>query len=150
MTAVQFYTQKKNGDYTLWKNVAIPVKFGQMLDEQLDYAVVSLSRIKRRIFKPLTRCKLVITTTTEYGGTQSKTIEYFVANDDYTETPVGSGVYNHELSLIELTKFLECFPVETLCFTNPNGNDFTRGASDVVIETITTSYTWDEEKKDWS
>ena len=82
MTTVQFYTQKKNGDYTLWKNVVIPVKFGQMLDEQLDYAIVSLSRVKRRLFKPLTRCRLVITTTTEYGGEQSKTINYFIANDD--------------------------------------------------------------------
>lgn len=136
MVQVQFYTQKKNGDYTLWKNVVIPVKFGQFLDEQLDYAIVSLSRVKRHLFKPLTRCRLVINTTTEYGGTQTHETEYFVANDNYTESPVGSGIYNHELSLIELTKFLECFPVETLCFTNPNGNDFTRGASAPVLEEI--------------
>ena len=142
MVQVQFYTQKKNGDYTLWKNVVIPVKFGQMLDEQLDYAIVSLSRVKRRLFKPLTRCRLVITTTTEYGGTQTHETEYFVANDNYTESPVGSGIYNHELSLIELTKLLECFPVETLCFTNPNGNDFTRGASAPVLESG--SSRWDE------
>ena len=135
MVQVKFYTQKKNGDYTLWNNVVIPVKFGQFLDEQLDYAIVSLSRVKRRLFKPLTRCRLVITTTTEYGGTQTHETEYFVANDNYTESPVGSGIYNHELSLIELTKLLECFPVETLCFTNPNGNDVTRGASAPVLET---------------
>jgi hypothetical protein len=108
--------------YKQWHNVALPVKFGQMLDEQLDYAIISLIRVKKRYFEPLTRAKLVITSTTENGGTQTKETQYFIANDNFTETPVGSGVYNHEIALIELTKFLECFHVESLCFTNPNGN----------------------------
>jgi hypothetical protein len=121
--------------YKQWHNVALPVKFGQMLDEQLDYAMVSLIRVKKRYFEPLTRAKLVITSTTENGGTQTKETQYFIANDNFTETPVGSGVYNHEIALIELTKFLECFPVESLCFTNPNGNDFTRSASAPLLTT---------------
>ena len=128
-----FETQKKDGTWKTWKNVVMPVKFGQFLDEQLDYAMVSLVRVKKKYFEPLTRARLTVISNTEHGGEQRKVIEYFVANDEYIEMPVGSGCYNHELSLIELTKFLECFPVESLCFTNPNGNNFTKGASAPVL-----------------
>lgn len=139
MNTVELYIQNENGEYVQWKNVVLPVKFGQFLDEQLDYAVVSLMRVKRRVFKPLTRVKLVIKSKTEYEEEpQTLETEYFIANDDFTETPVGSGVYNHELSLIELTKLLECFPVESLCITNPHGNDYTQSASaPELISTIT-------------
>ena len=123
---VIFQTQREDGTWKTWRNVVIPVKFGTLLDEQLDYAVVSLARIKRKEFKPMTRATLTVTSNTQYGGEQTKVIQYLIANDDNFETPIGSGEYNHELTLIELTKFLECFPLESLCFTNPNGNDYTR------------------------
>lgn len=130
-----FETSKEGSFWKTWKNVVMPVKFGQFLDEQLDYAVVSLVRVKKKYFEPLTRARLTVISNTEHGGEQRKVIEYFVANDEYVETPVGSGCYNHELSLIELTKFLECFPVESLCFTNPSGNNFTAGASAPALNT---------------
>lgn len=125
---VTFQTQREDGTWKTWRNIAVPVKYGTLLDEQLDYAVVTLARVKRKQFKPMTRAKLTITSNTEHGGEQPKTMEYFIANDDAFETPIGSGAYNHELTLIELTKFLECFPLESLCFTNPNGNDYLKGA----------------------
>ena len=130
---VIFETQREDGTWKTWKNVAIPVKYGNLLDEQLDYAVVSLARVKRAQFKPLTRAKLTITSNTQHGGVQTKEMLYFIANDDAFETPIGSEAYNHELTLIELTKFLECFPLESLCFTNPNGNDYTREATTPTI-----------------
>ena len=130
---VIFETQREDGTWKTWKNVAIPVKYGNLLDEQLDYAVVSLARVKRKQFKPMTRARLTVTSETEHGTEhgeeQSQTIDCFVANDDAFETPIGSKAYNHELTLIEITKFLECFQLESLCFTNPNGNDYTRVAT---------------------
>ena len=114
---VKVEIQNENGGWREWKNVATPVKYGTLLDEQLDFATVTLVRIKKKEFKPLTRARLTITSTTAYTKPQSSVIEYFIANDDFYEAPVGSGAYNHELTLIELTKFLECFPLETLCFT---------------------------------
>lgn len=139
---VIFETQREDGTWKTWKNVAIPVKYGNLLDEQLDYAVVTLVRVKRKQFKPMTRARLKITSKTEHGGEQPQTIDYFVANDDAFETPIGSEAYNHELTLVELTKFLECFPLESLCFTNPNGNAYGDYSSiqslpDLVIKTGT-------------
>lgn len=138
MNSIIFQTEKKDGTFRTWRNVAIPVKYGQLLDEQLDYAVVSLIRVKRKVFKPLTRAKLTVISNTPFGGEQSKEIDYFIANDEYVENPVGSGIYNHELSLIELTKFLECFPVESLCFTNPRGSNYISGAVLPDIEITST------------
>ena len=133
---VIFQTQREDGTWKTWRNVVIPVKFGTLLDEQLDYAVVSLARIKRKEFKPMTRATLTIVSNTEHGGEQTKVIQYLIANDDNFETPIGSGEYNHELTLIERTKYLECFPLESLCFTNPNGNDYTRAASRPPLDTV--------------
>ena len=131
-----FETQRANGTWREWKNVAIPVKYGLLLDEQLDFATISLVRIKKKEFKPLTRARLTITSSTAYTEPQSSVIEYFIANDEFYEAPVGSGAYNHELTLIELTKLLECFPLETLCFTNPNGNNYTRGATHPFFDDV--------------
>ena len=125
--------QNEKGIWREWENIALPVKYGMLLDEQLDYATISLVRIKKKEFKPLTRARLTITSTTAYTEPQSSVIEYFIANDDFYEAPVGSGAYNHELTLIELTKFLECFPLETLCFTNPNGNNYLKHAAWIKI-----------------
>ncbi len=125
--------QNEKGNWCTWKNVAVPGKYGTLLDEQLDFATVTLLRIRKREFKPLTRARLTITSITPDGGTQGGVINYFVADDDFYESPVGSGAYNHEITFIELTKFLECFPLETLCFTNPNGRNYAEGAPAPVL-----------------
>lgn len=145
---VEFMTQREDGTWKTWKNIAVPVKYGKLLDEQLDYAVVSLIRIKRKEFKPMTRAKLTITSKTEYGGEQSTTMHYLIANDDSFETPIGKGEYNHELTLVELTKFLECFPLENLCFTNPMGNDYLASAPAPKRYTRLNEETTDETKID--
>jgi hypothetical protein len=134
---VKVEIQNEKGNWCTWKNVAVPVKYGTLLDEQLDFATVTLLRIKKREFKPLTRARITITSNTPDGGTQSGVINYFVANDDFHEAPVGSGAYNHELTLIELTKFLECFPLETLCFTNPRAGNYLEGANAPVLNETT-------------
>ena len=130
--SVKIEIQNNKGNWCTWRNVVCPIKYGKLLDEQLDYAKISLFRIRKKEFKPLTKARITVTSVTVDGGTQSITNNYFVADDTYTESPVGSGIYNHEITLIELTKFLECFPLETLCFTNPSGNTYS--VSSIVPE----------------
>lgn len=105
-----------------YKNVVIPFKFGEFLDVQLDHAILQLTRVNKQFFAPTTPVKIVLNSSfedkylREYN--QSKTLYYIIAKDNFRETPVGSGYYSHELTLIEPTKLLEGIPVETLCFTN--------------------------------
>lgn len=134
MNIVYVETQRKDGTWKTWDNVAIPVKFGKLLDEQLDYAQVTLTRIKKNRFIPMTKARItVVSETDEKDGIIN--LEYLVADDVSEETPVGSGIFNHTLTLIEYTKFLECFPLETLCFTNPRGNNFeTTGIPPSIIQ----------------
>ena len=119
MNSVKVEIQNEKGNWCTWNNVAIPVKYGKLLDEQLDYAQLSLVRIKKARFAPMTKARITIESNTEDGGVQGGVLEYLVADDTSEETPVGSGIYNHTLTLIEYTKFLECFPLESLCFTQP-------------------------------
>ena len=53
---------------------------------------------------------------------------FFVANDRAIEKPVGSGKYNHELYLIELTKITERYIGDNLTFTNSLGSNYLSGA----------------------
>ena len=130
MNIVKVEIQNEKGNWCTWNNVAIPIKYGQLLDEQLDYAQISLVRIRKARFAPLTKARIVIASFTSdggaQGGAQDGKLEYFVADDTSEETPVGSGIYNHTLTLVEYTKFLECFPLESLCFTNAQGGNFDR------------------------
>lgn len=116
--SIVFKIENDKGEMKQWKNVSIPVKYGKFLDEQLDHATVDLIRVKKKEFKLLSKASITI----KDASGEEVTENYLIANDNSFEAPVGSGIYNHTLTLIELTKYLECFPLESLCFTNPNGN----------------------------
>ena len=96
--------------------VPFPIKFSQLLDEQLDEASISIIRTKRKIFNPLTPVKITLWN----GNTPSEDIvlDMVVASDKATELPVGSGKFNHELYLIEETKILEGFIVRSHGYVN--------------------------------
>lgn len=113
-------------------NMVMPFKWGNFLDERLDECSLSLRAIKKRIFAPLTPVEIEITTQ-QYSGkgknkrilnTRKETKYYIVANDNATEFQIGSGLYNHELSLIEVTKYAECIVVDTNTVTNDSGRDY--------------------------
>ena len=53
---------------------------------------------------------------------------YVIANDNATEFTPGSGLYNHELYLIEVTKVTECIVVDPLTYTNDIGRNYTENA----------------------
>lgn len=126
-----------------------PPKFANLLDEQLDEATITLKRVKKDFFNPLTLVRLTLInypeakytaahiadmqatgeTSVEYeviGNRLKETLvtEYVVATDNATESPAGSGKYNHEMYLIELTKIAEGFMGDSITFTNALGNDY--------------------------
>lgn len=146
-------------DYS--KYVVSPVKLGNLLDERLDEANITLRYIDKPYFEPQTLVRVNITNapeaayssemarnilnTSDYDFTERLTdkylssdghleavyeggtftqlyVKYFiVASDNAIETIPGSGRFEHEIYLIERTKFLEGFIGDSLTFTNPNG-----------------------------
>lgn len=136
-------------DYTAF--AVFPFKVANLLDEQLDEANLTLKGITNKYFQPQTRVRITITNFPECVITESKfqelnasnenpeqvtlelvgnrlrattTINMIIANDRAVEVPVGSGRYNHEIYLIELTKLMERFIGDSLTFTNTLGNNF--------------------------
>ena len=119
-----------------YKNAVFPLKYEDLLDEQLNSAVLGLTRVSTPYFKPATPVFITITSKNlardvEYN--QTKTLEYVISNDRSIESPVGSGFYRHEITLIEPTKLLEV-PLESLCFRNAGGRNF---AVNAVTPTVT-------------
>lgn len=106
-------------DYT--KHIPMPIKWSALLDERLDEGRISLKRTKTELFQPMT--EVVIRFTDKKGVVTEKT--FIVSLDEATETPVGSGYYNHEISLIEETKKLEGIIIEPITYTNDLGRVYT-------------------------
>ncbi len=114
-------------------SAVLPLKFGNFLDERLDECRLSLRRIKKDLFSPLTPVEIEITNELKFDEVVSATAEkfyYVVADDDATEAQTGSDLFNHELYLIEVTKIAECYIVDTLTFTNTLGKTYTDNADD--------------------
>ena len=135
---VEIYDQRyESGNIkgTIYKNVVLPLKYGKFLDEQLDYAVITLERVPKKRFELLTFVRLRIDSVTDNGTESFYENTLLIVNDESFESPVGSGLYRHEITVIEATKLAEGIQVESLCFTNANGNDYTKGAVAPILET---------------
>ena len=102
-------------DYS--KYLVFPIKWQELLDERLDECCISLLRTSEFIFKPLCDAKITIKNNEEV----LKEMDFLVCNDKAEEIPSGSGKYNHEIILIELTKWLEGFMCRSIGFTNSLG-----------------------------
>lgn len=109
----------------------MPIKWGNLLDERLDEMYLSLRKVKKQNFAPLTPVEIHFSNQLYFGSTdvdapQTATKRYIIADDaNVTENPVGSGWYDHDLYLIELTKILECVIVDTNTVTNDLGRSYT-------------------------
>lgn len=111
-----------------------PLKYGQYLDEQLDYAIFEIIRTKEQYFTPTTPVEITITSEVD-GVKEVNTLRYVVSSDNSRESPLGSGEYRHQITAIEPTKLLEGIPVETLCFTQAGGRfNFVQGVADFTVE----------------
>lgn len=116
-----------------------PLKWGNFLDEQLDEMYLALRHCPIENFKPLTPVEIHFKNELYFGSTtvdtQTKIKRYFVANDSNAEeNPVGRKLYNHDLYLIEITKYAECIVVDTITFTNDLGRSYTKDAKPVTPE----------------
>ena len=114
-----FTLQYKDGSNWKAVNAVFPFKMGDLLDERLDEAsVVFFDRVKAH--KPLTEFRAdFYNNGAPDNDYQEKNTEYFIlANDNSVEFPSGSGVYRHEVYLIERTKLLEGVLCPSITFTN--------------------------------
>ena len=148
---IEFYNETKEEyeDYT--ENAIFPLKTANLLDEQLDECSVTLKQANTPFFRPLTLVKITIVNKPEalftqadfeeftakkendciikYNSqtkqiTETKTILMVVASDNAIEVPINSGLYNHDIYLIELTKIMEGYIGDSITFTNALGNDY--------------------------
>lgn len=104
----------------------LPLKWANLLDEQLDECYLSIRHSSVKNFKPLTPVEIHLKNSLYYGNQtidEQKVIKRFVvANDtNVTENPIGSNLWDHDIYLIEITKIMECIVVDTITFTNDLG-----------------------------
>lgn len=109
------------------RHIPFPIKWNDLLDERLDEARISVKQMKTESFAPLT--DVYIKMIDEIGNEMEK--YYIVSNDFSYESPPGSGKYDHEIVLIEQTKYLEGFLCDTLTFTNDLGRFYTKSQAAV-------------------
>ena len=103
-------------DVDVGRYAVLPIKWNALLDERLDEGRLSLRQCPIELFK--IGAFVII-------RVDGKEQHFIVSADTSTEIPVGSGKYNHELSVIEPTKELEGIMVETLTFSNNLGRTLT-------------------------
>ena len=101
--------------------VPFPLKWSDLLDEQLDESTLSILRAKTGIFQPFV---MVSVNAHNAESTDEVTKTYYVASDKADEIPPGSERYNHELYLIEETKWLERFVIPSAGFINALGRTY--------------------------
>ncbi len=103
-------------------NIPFPIKWNELLDNQLDEMSIELLQVQDRTFKPLSEVKVEIW---NEGTPNNKIVNnYMVASDNANEIPSGSGKFNHSLSLIERTKWLERFICRSQGYVNPILKDY--------------------------
>lgn len=125
-------------------NTVMPLKLGQFLDERLDECYLSLRRIKKENFQPLTPVEIILSNkffihTNERNNAketladeEQRTLRFIVANASARENPFGSGFYDHDLYLIEVTKSSECITCDAQTITNDLGKNYTANAKPVT------------------
>ena len=112
-------------DFT--SHLIFPIKFSELLDEQLDEASVTLLYTEQTIIKPLTSVRIEFWNDEDENAKQNK--HFLVASDSAEENPIGSGKYKHTLYLIEQTKYLEGFICRSHGYVNKTGRAYSEGAT---------------------
>lgn len=152
------YSVTINGvDYS--KYAVYPLKWGNLLDERLDEAYVTLKFVPKSLqdgaFRPLSLVKIVISNTPDTNQeseqdevfgidqnlnqithrlTQTTNKRFLVARDTVYNNPIGGNFDTHELYIIEETKFLEAFICDTLTFRNALLNRFGQSYQAVYVD----------------
>lgn len=133
------YKIKLNDRYVT-EYVALPISIQKTVDESLDQA--SLRLVHTDIVDPIKPLSIVDIEFLDTQGVIKKTYSFFVSNDNVTNN-ILTDTYNHELALIEMTKWLERFANIVKCNTRPLIHDYTESQKDVYItETINDAQTF--------
>lgn len=98
------------------QHTALPIKRNELLDERLDEGRLSLRNTKVKLF-PIGATVVI--------SVDDASVRFIVGADETTERPAGSGLYDHELSVIEQVKDSEGVVVGALTFTNSLGRTYT-------------------------
>lgn len=105
---------RKNDTWQALTGVTVfPFDFGQLLDERLNEAYLTILNDTTRYYRPNELLKVTV-----QSGEETTVQYYLTARDSAVELPVGSGKYKHKLYLIEITKELEGVVCQSLTFTN--------------------------------
>lgn len=128
----------------LTRYVVMPIKWANLLDEQLDEAVLSLRNCPKKVITPLTPIEIRINNSVIMGAktVYNKTLtKYMIVADqpDSNENPVGSKRYDHDLSIIEVTKLLERLVVDSITYTNVNSKIFTANPTPMPLDVTYTN-----------
>lgn len=115
-------------------NTVFPYSYGNLLDESLDEANLSIVLSTKEKLAMQTKLTAIIYGNDKNGANVTKTRTYVVANDAVEEKPLGSGKYTHSLYLLEETKLLESITCGELAFTNTKSQAFADDTF-VVVET---------------
>ena len=125
--AIITFTTKLNGKP--YPKSVFPLKTGNLLDEQLDEAYLTMVLCKEEHFDMLSRVQIDARTKNAYGQiTSEKSFNYVIANDRSVLTIKDKKLYKHEIYLIEETKLLEGLVGDSIVFTNTLGNIYTLNA----------------------
>lgn len=112
-------TKKSDGNwYELDAKLVFPFSWGELLDERLDEAYITVYDSKEQTYKRLSELEITITTNLNTKIEASKAYYFIIASDNSVELPIGSGLYKHEIYLIERTKLLEGIHCSSITFTN--------------------------------
>lgn len=107
----------------------IPLNEQTTLDESLDQGYLRLNYTnKDGAYRPFTSVDIDITD--DFGNTRE--LNYFIASDNKTEI-IANGTYNHELLLIEQSKWLERFLTGTKTVTHPLIHDYWALQKDLLV-----------------
>lgn len=111
MNSVEIRIGSQSGE--ILANTVFPYSYGNLLDESLDEANLSVVLSTKQKLAIQTKLTAIIT-----NDTKTYTRTYVVASDTVEEKPLGSGKYTHSLYLLEETKLLESVTCGGLAFTN--------------------------------
>lgn len=111
MNSVEIRIGSQSGE-TL-ANTVFPYSYGNLLDESLDEANLSVVLSTKQKLAIQTKLTAIIT-----NDTKTYTRTYVVVSDTVEEKPLGSGKHTHSLYLLEETKLLESVTCGELAFTN--------------------------------
>lgn len=125
MNSVEIRIGSQSGE--MLANTVFPYSYGNLLDESLDEANLSVVLSTKQKLAIQTKLTAIIK-----NDTKTYIRTYVVASDTVEEKPLGSGKYTHSLYLLEETKLLESVTCGELAFTNSKTQIF---ASDTWVVT---------------